>query len=218
MALALRYRSTPVAPLLPLQGLTIRRETDANVIAMIQGRPIDDMARRFADGHRVYVAEMNGVPAAWGWVGTRTATIGELNVSFDIANDERYLWNFVTRPEFRGLGIYPRLIEAIVCADAEADRFWIAYAPENRASGNGIHKAGFEIVAELSFDSTGLAALTDRVPGGALLAAKFLGVRASDGDLAQCWRCVRAGRLEKMSCDGDSCECDYQVPQSGCAA
>lgn len=218
MALALRYRSSSVAPMIPLQGLAVRRETDAAAIATLQGRDVSEMMRRFEIGHRVYVAALNGTDAAWGWVATRTATIGELNVSFSVAGDERYLWNFVTRPEFRGLGIYPRLIEAIVSAEVSADRFWIAYAPENRASGSGIRKSGFEMVAELSFDAAGLAALEDRVPGGALLAAQLLNVRESDGALAQCWRCVRAGRIEKMSCRGDTCTCDYQVPLSGCAA
>ena len=41
----------------------------------------------------------------------------------------------------------------------DAERFWIAYAPENHASGAGIAKAGFVALAEMSFDADGRPAL-----------------------------------------------------------
>src|SRR5262249_35635739 len=45
---------------------------------------------------------------------------------------------------WRGLGIYPRLLQAILAREAgEAQRFWIGHVRENRASGRGIVKAGF---------------------------------------------------------------------------
>jgi hypothetical protein len=67
-----------------------------------------------------------------------------------------YLWNFVTLPAFRGRGIYPRLLEAIIEAESvEAETFWIAYAPENHASAAGIHKAGFRTVGQLRYTETG---------------------------------------------------------------
>ena len=85
------------------------------------------MRRRFDAGHRAYVALWDGEPAAWGWVATTAAEIGELESSFAIPRGERYLWNFVTFPSHRGLGIYPRLLDAIVRLEsAEAGRFWIA--------------------------------------------------------------------------------------------
>ena len=115
------------------------------------------MARRPAAGHRAYVATLDGAPAAWGWIATREAEIGELATRFAIPPGERYLWNFVTLAPFRGLGVYPRLVDAIVRAESrEAERFWIAYAPENRASASGIGKAGFTTLAELSFDADGV--------------------------------------------------------------
>lgn len=218
MPLAARHRDDHVPHLSPMPGLTVAREQDAARMAALQGRGEDEIARRLAAGHRAYVARLHGAPAAWGWVATRQATIGELATTFDVPRGERYLWNFVTRAAHRGLGIYPRLLDAIVRAESgEAERFWVAYAPENHASGAGIRKAGFVAVAELSFDAGGRAALRAVVPGGGRAAARVLGLDERQDALAPCWRCVRAGRGD-MACAAGRCACDYQRPETGCAA
>ena len=218
MPFAARHRADPTPSLPPLPGLVVRREEDTRVMAALQGRTEEEIAHRFAAGHRAYVAWRDDGPAAFGWVATRSADIGELGSSFAIPSRERYLWNFVTLAAHRGLGIYPRLLDAIVRAESrEAERFWIAYAPENHASGAGIRKAGFVALAEMSFDATGRAALKGLVPGGGRVASRVLGLPEATDALAPCWRCVRAGR-GSMSCAPDACRCDYQVPKSGCAA
>ena len=218
MPFAARHRNDPMPSIEPLAGLVIRREEDAAVMAALQKRQPDEIARRFDDGHRAYVAVRDGELAAWGWVATRRAEIGELGSTFTIPTGERYLWNFVTLESHRGLGIYPRLLDAIVRAESrEAERFWIAYAPENHASGAGIRKAGFVALAELSFDAAGHAALKSIIPGAARVASRVLGLPEAREALAPCWRCVRAGR-GSMSCAPGECRCDYQRPKSGCAA
>ncbi|MDF1502129.1 hypothetical protein [Roseisolibacter sp. H3M3-2] len=221
MPFAVRHRSDPTPPIAPLPGLAVAREECAAAMAALQGRTEEEMRRRFDAGHRAYVARLHDAPAAWGWVATRTADIGELGSSFAVPDGERYLWNFVTLPSHRGLGIYPRLLDAIVRGEsrgaAAAERFWIAYAPENHASGAGIRKAGFVALAELSFDAAGRAALRGLTPGGGRIASRVLGLPEAADPLAQCWRCVRAGR-GAMSCAPDRCRCDYQQPASGCAA
>jgi GNAT superfamily N-acetyltransferase len=218
MPFATRHRDDPTPSLAPLPGLHVERELDAAAMASLQNRSLDEMSRRFDAGHRAYVALMNGQPAAWGWVATRTADIGELGANFTLAESERYLWNFVTLSAYRGLGIYPRLLQAIVRAEsAEADRFWVGYAPENHASGAGIRKAGFVDAAEMSFDAHGRPAVRAMIPGGERAAARVLGLPITTEPLTPCWRCVRAGR-SGMSCPEGSCGCDYQEPKSGCAA
>jgi ribosomal protein S18 acetylase RimI-like enzyme len=218
MPFAVRHRSDLAQHMEPIAELTVGRVEEAAVMAALQGRTEAEMAHRLADGHRAYVAWRSGAPAAWGWVATRSASIGELGSTFAIPARERYLWNFVTLAEHRGLGIYPRLLDAIVRAEsAEAERFWIACAPENHASGAGIRRAGFVAVAELSFDAQGRAALVELAPGGGRAAARVLGLPEVHHPLAPCWRCVRAGR-GAMSCASGSCRCDYQQPRSGCAA
>jgi len=191
---------------------------DAGYMARLQGRAIDEIEHRFADGHRAYVAWWNEEPAAWGWAATRTASIGEVGATFSLARGECYLWNFVTLAAHRGRGIYPRLLNAMVRAEsANAERFWIAYAPENRASGSGITKAGFTLQAEMSFDRSGRPALRAIAPGGATAASRVLGIRETNDPLTPCWRCVRAGR-GAMTCGEGQCKCDYQVAESGCTA
>jgi GNAT superfamily N-acetyltransferase len=218
MSFATRLRDDPMPELSAVSGLSVSRETSDLAMARLQGRSREEMLRRLEDGHRAYVALREERPAAWGWVATRTARIGELGTTFTIPAGERYLWNFVTLPSHRGLGIYPRLLQAIVRAEsAEAERFWIGYAPENRASGSGIRKAGFVSIAEMSFDASGHPALSSMIPGGATAASRVLGLRVASEALAPCWRCVRAGRAG-MTCIEGSCRCDYQRPERGCAA
>ncbi len=218
MPFAMRHRDDSMAVLPSLPSFAVRRELDADSMAALQGRHPAEMTRRFEAGHRAYVAWLAGAPAAWGWVATTMAEIGEVGAVFPIAEGERYLWNFVTLPTHRGIGIYPQLLQAILRAESEeAERFWIAYAPENHASGSGITKAGFTTLAEMSFDVTGRPALHAMAPGGATIASRVLGLRESNEPLAPCWRCVKAGRAG-MACAEGSCTCDYQRPKSGCAS
>jgi GNAT superfamily N-acetyltransferase len=215
MPLAVRFRDTHVASLEPLEGLHAVPVEDAVQMALLQDRTVEEMHRRFEAGHRAWVALLHDQPAAWGWAATRRADIGELGTSFEIAPTDRYLWNFVTLAPYRGLGIYPRLIETIVAAESDAERFWIAWAPENHASGAGIRKAGFVAMAELSFDGEGEPAVYALENGGGALAARVLGIREVPEALAQCWRCVRAGRGGHY-CRPHECRCDYQQPAIAC--
>lgn len=217
MPFATRSGNDPMPMLAPLPSLEVHRVWDAAFMASLQSRAREEMEHRFEDGHRAYVAWWKEEPVAWGWVATRVASIGEIAASFDIPKGERYLWNFVTLASHRGLGIYPRLLQAIVRAEsAQATRFWIGFAPENRASGAGIAKAGFTSSAEVSFDTAGRAAARALVPGGGAEVSRVLGIHETTEPLTPCWRCIRAGR-GAMACAEGSCACDYQVSESGCA-
>jgi GNAT superfamily N-acetyltransferase len=207
-----------VPEMTPLPQLSVRRESDPAAMARLQKKSIEEMTRRFARGHRAYVASWNGEAISWGWVATSEAEIGELRINFAIPAGERYLWNFVTLPSHRGLGIYPRLLNEIVRLESiEAERFWIAYAPENRASGSGIRKAGFVTYAELSFDASGRPAVQPVSPDE-VAAAKMFGLPVASEVLA-CWRCAPQVDTKDSSCSTTkSCCCDYQRPEVTCAA
>jgi GNAT superfamily N-acetyltransferase len=218
MPFALRHRDDPMPHLTAVQGLQIRLEQDPERMAGLQGRLLGEMESRFAKGHRAYVAYLDGEPAAWGWVATRSAEIGEIGSSFRIPTGERYLWNFVTLEPHRGKGVYPRLLQAILLAEsAVAERFWIGYAPENHASGAGIRKAGFTPMAEVSFDEAGLPAVKAIAPDGDQAVAGLLGLPVAER-VSACWRCARAGKSAAMSCAPGSCTCDYQRRELACAA
>jgi GNAT superfamily N-acetyltransferase len=133
-----------------------------------------------------------GKPVTYGWVATSRASIGELALTFPLPSTDRYLWDFATLPEWQGRGLYPRLLQGIVQAEA-AERFWIIHAPENLPSGTGMSKAGFQPVGQLSFRHDGEVGLiplgaSDRAEAGAAL----LGVALVADDLSPCWRCVDA--------------------------
>jgi GNAT superfamily N-acetyltransferase len=219
MPIAFRTRDEWVAELAEFPGLEVRQERSAAVMAALQRRTEEEIQKRFDAGNRAYVAFMDDVPAAWGWVATGQATIGEVKASFTMKPAERYLWNFVTLPEFRGLGIYPRLIQAIVEKESvDGERFWIAYAPENHASGAGIVKAGFTVIADLSFDRQGLPVVKDIRAGGGSAASQLLGLREIQDAVAQCWKCARGESPMQSSCASGTCSCDYQKAEKACAA
>lgn len=218
MPFSIRHRGDPAIDLPPLSGLVLERESDPEVLSSLQQLPCEAVRARLDAGHRAYVARVEGEGAGWGWVATRSAAIGELGIQFTVPPSERYLWNFVTLPSFRGRGIYPRLLQHIVRMEAsEAERFWIIHAPENRASGSGIRKAGFTPAGEVSFDAHDRPALGEVTPDGAE-AVDLLGLPLVAGPLAPCWRCARAGRSWVMFCAPGGCTCDYQRPDRGCGA
>jgi len=215
--IATRHRTDSPPALARPAGFAVRREHRVQVMAALRERPEFNIGRRLLDDHRAYVASIDGIDVAWGWVATATAVISELQSSFDIPKHQRYLWNFVTLSSYRGLGIYPRLLDETVRIESrEADRFWVAYAPENHASGAGIHKAGFQTVAQISFDRHGRPALRMLLDDAANPAC-MLGLPNLEEALAQCWRCVRMGRTVEASCRPDACQCDYQQPLVECA-
>ena len=78
MALATLHRDRIPSALPPLVDLSVARESDAAVMAALQKREVAEMERRFAQGHRAYVARWDGRPTGWGWVATVRAEIGEL--------------------------------------------------------------------------------------------------------------------------------------------
>ncbi len=190
MALATWWRSD-VVPLLPeLPGFHAAIDDDNAMLAKLNHLPIEEVCARRQEGHRPYVARLHGVPVAYGWVATRTASIGELKVTITLPRTDRYLWDFATLPVFQGRGLYPRLLQAILRQEAEADRLWIIYAPENLPSGAGMRKAGFVAATELSFDAGGQVRLaTLGAHERARAAAELLGVPLVEDQLAPCWCC-----------------------------
>lgn len=210
MSLATWWYEDPRPELPEVPGLEVRPLEDGGMLAALAGLTVDEVARRSGEGHRAYVGYLGGTPAAYGWVATRRASIGELGLDFELPAGNRYLWDFATLPAFRRLGVYPHLLNAIVERECPpATRLWIIHAPENLPSGVGIARAGFEVVAELSFGADRQPALLasgdhERAVAGAAL----LGVQLTAGELSPCWRC---GSLAcGQNADG-GCACAIQT-------
>lgn len=191
MALATWWNTDPLPSLPIVPGFHAAIADDDVMLARLNRIALGDVRARRRDGHRPYIASLHGLPVAYGWVATRVASIGELNLTIALSRLDRYLWDFATLPAYQGRGLYPRLLQAILRQEArEAERFWIIYAPENLPSGAGMRKAGLTPATELSFDARGqvrLAALGPRERARA--AADVLGVQLIEDQLAPCWCC-----------------------------
>jgi GNAT superfamily N-acetyltransferase len=199
MALATWWHGDPLPALVSLPDLRATETNDIALLARLASLDPTEVAARMDSGHRPYLAWIGEEPAAYGWVAGAGATIGELGVSFVLPRGDRYLWDFATLPAWRGRGIYPHLLQAIVAAEsaAGAARLWIIHAPENPASARGIVKAGFTPVGDLSFRAVGGAGfrpfddpIRARV-GAALLGVPLLGADGGPVEpLAHCWHCA----------------------------
>jgi GNAT superfamily N-acetyltransferase len=202
-----------------LDDLEIDSATDAHDLASLTNLGVIDVRARLAAGNRCYVASIRGTSVAYGWAAAGDASIGELSISFGVAAQDRYLWDFKTLPQWRGLGIYPRLLQAILRQEGlEAVRFWIINAPENVASARGIDKAGFRVVGDLAFADDGRAALVAIDAAAARAGARLLGVEVIDAPataVSPCWCCVmdslRQGAVARCwpsdSLAGPACTC-----------
>lgn len=191
MSLATWWRGDPLPQLSPLADfavMVIDNPAILHPVTNLSGREIE---HRLTEGHQPYVGLMAGKPVAYGWLATRQADIGELKLTFRLPAQHRYLWDFATQPPWRGRGIYPHLLQAILAQDThKAVYFWIIHAPENGPSRAGIRKAGFSPVGQLSLDRDGHVALSgvgeeERV----YAAAGLLGVPLAHSVLSPCWHC-----------------------------
>ncbi len=147
--------------------------------------PEQEVWDRVRTGNVPYLATVGEEPVAYGWSASGPAHIGGLDLSFHVPEGERYLWDFVTLPEWRGQGIYPLLLQTILREESTVDsRFWIGHEQENPASGRGIAKAGFRKVVELLILPGRRLALAPMAhPDRAKAAALLLGVPLLDGIL-----------------------------------
>ena len=207
MALSTWWTTDPIPAFPPLAGFHARPAADFKELASINSISLLEVTARRQSGHKPYVAFLNDRPAGYGWVATREASIGELSLTFSLPPGHRYLWDFATLPAFRGRGIYPRLLQAILQQEKQsAKHFWIIHAPENLPSGTGIDRAGFEPVGQLSFRLDGGVGLQPfenlaRAQAG----ADLLGAPLINSVLSPCWCCGgasehRCGVEEAASC------------------
>lgn len=177
------HRDWPLLSVSARPGGAIRVDTSSPVrlLAGLAELPEAEVVRRLDDGHHLFLLLVDQQPAAYGWSATGPAHIGGLALSFTVPRGERYLWDFVTLPEFRGRGLYPLLLQEIVKAQAdEAEWFWIGHDPGNSASRSGILKAGFELaghVWRLGGDELGFIGAKQARPELAHGAARALGLR-----------------------------------------
>ncbi|MCC7370787.1 MAG: GNAT family N-acetyltransferase [Chloroflexi bacterium] len=175
MPVATWWRGDPLPALPGLPGLTTRPVADPAEAGTLTGLPPAEVARRWADGNTLHGAFLHEQAAGYGWLARTAGRIDELWLAWSIPPGEAYLWDFVTRPEARGRGVYPLLLQAMLATEASISRFWIGYEGHNRASARGIEKAGFQVVGDLAVHAGRLEGVTlaDGGPRGAAFARLF---------------------------------------------
>ena len=186
-------------------GLSIEESTDIMLLSRLGNTTFEDVTGRLANENKAFVAFINNKPAAFGWMARDNARIGELNHEFILPAGNRYLWNFRTLEAFRGLGIYPALLQYILQnGDTEANRFWIIHAPENNASLKGIQKGGFEYVGKLYLNDSGKAAIEASEAVSAFREElDYMDISLTEQAASSCWNCS-SPYLKKRS---DVCCC-----------
>lgn len=149
------WRGDPLPALnLPL-ALEIGELADPDLLASIARLNQAEIARRIERGHKPWLARLRAETVGWGWVATREATIGGLDVTLSLPAADRYLWDFETLPKWRRRGIYSALLQAMVKSDPDIERYWIGHDRANHASMRGILRAGFERIGAVHPTSGG---------------------------------------------------------------
>ena len=130
-------------------GLTVQLDPPADVLGQLTKLPAEEIAQRFERGNRAVIGRVDGQAAASGWAAAGRVQIGELGLDFRLPPANRYLWDFVTLPAWRGRGLYPALLRAFIEREPAVERFWVGHDLDNVASSRGILKTGFKTVGEV---------------------------------------------------------------------
>ncbi len=212
MSLYTFSHSDKLTPVKIPAGLKMEVSTDIMLLSILGNTTVEDVMKRLANDNLAFVASINNQPAAFGWMARDNAKIGELNHEFILPTGNRYLWNFRTLEAYRGLGIYPALLQYILQnGDDESNRFWIIHAPENNASLKGIQKSGFEYVGKLYLNDDDNATIEYNETALAFQEElEYMDIALSGQTASSCWNCsspyVKKRRPECCcSTAGDEC-------------
>lgn len=144
------WRGDELPPLPPLPELRCERVTDVALLAKLHNVGPVKIETRLADANTAYVAIFEDEPAGYGWSGANS--VGVADIYWPITPPSRGLWDFFTFEKWRGRGIYPHLLQAILHSEQiEAEKFWLGHRADNYASQRGIEKAGFHLVNYVVF-------------------------------------------------------------------
>jgi ribosomal protein S18 acetylase RimI-like enzyme len=144
----------PVPVVTPLVPAAFRRAGPDLIPALVSamdGVSSAGLLKRFENGRRCYIAQVEDQIAAFGWVSLDDEHIGELNLRIKLLPGEVYIWDCATIPAFRRNHLYSALLGYII-KELRAEglcRAWIGADMDNRPSQQGMARAGFHHVADL---------------------------------------------------------------------
>jgi ribosomal protein S18 acetylase RimI-like enzyme len=113
--------------------------------------------RRMRGGARAFAGWVDGAIACYGWVSSGSECIGELERHIRLPAGEAYVWDCLTLPAYRRLGLYTSLLTHVALTlQAEGFRLlWIGSALANRPSIRGFEAAGFRPVLRVVYVRVG---------------------------------------------------------------
>lgn len=121
---------------------------------------------RFRDRMGCFVIRRGTGIVASAWVSERPrARIEEIEDTIDIGPDAVYIFDAVTVPDYRGMGLYPHLLDRIARVYDDKTKL-VAAARRNVASSRGIERAGFRPLATYKFLKLSGVLLRGRAEGG----------------------------------------------------
>ncbi|HXG31953.1 MAG TPA: GNAT family N-acetyltransferase [Bryobacteraceae bacterium] len=137
----------PELEVLPFR-LSLLAEASLEHQSYLSADRLESFRRRIAAGDRAVVAICRGKLAHVAWVGRRNTIIAATETgprcALDLSEEASVIYDCWTPEEFRGMGIYPAVLQSLLRQELHSGRdVWIYCTRENQASRAGIRKAGF---------------------------------------------------------------------------
>jgi GNAT superfamily N-acetyltransferase len=125
-------------------------EKTASLVSLV-GKDI--VKARFNQGEVCGVAWSNSKVVSYCWLAFKQAEVGEINRIIKLSDKELYLYDAFTLPDYRGRGLFPALLTAILgfARSKSYSRALIFSNSRNRPSLRGIEKAGFSLFQSIHF-------------------------------------------------------------------
>jgi GNAT superfamily N-acetyltransferase len=108
---------------------------------------------RLANGRRCFGLWAEGRIACYGWVTHGAESVGELERRFNLEDDEAYIWDCGTLPDWQEQRCYSALLSHLIYRLHEEGvrRIWIGAGRPNKPSIQGFANAGFRPVMECDY-------------------------------------------------------------------
>lgn len=114
-----------------------------------EGAPRETYRARFALGHRAVLRVVDSALAFRCWLAAGSLRVDELALDWRIPEGDLCVYDVVTEPAFRGLGLYPAALTWVRANAPAHSRVWVYCDATNTASRRGIAKAAFTCAGSL---------------------------------------------------------------------
>lgn len=113
----------------------------------------EPIQQRLQGQRRCFCLKIEGQIVTYGWVTRGVECVGELERTFHLHDNEAYIWDCRTDPNWRGKRLYSALLSHLIYRlnDEGIPRIWIGASRQNRPSVQGFVNAGFQPVIDCTY-------------------------------------------------------------------